>query len=179
MGKTLQGTIKYLLDNNYLFIEREKIGDLSNLDDKDVVILTSSDNERPFSNLDRILNGYDKYVKIKNTDTVFFLDSITDSVERSAVRIFDSISRTGAEVVTLSKEKITYHASSEDLMLMLNLMNPKYYMPVIGEYRHQVANAETAKKMGLNDDNIILMLLIIILYYSLKNHTHVMHSSRL
>ena len=71
MGKTLQGTIKYLLDNNYLFIEREKIGDLSNLDDKDVVILTSSDNERPFSNLDRILNGYDKYVKIKNTDTVF------------------------------------------------------------------------------------------------------------
>lgn len=106
MGKTLQGTIKYLLDNNYLFIEREKIGDLSNLDDKDVVILTSSDNERPFSNLDRILNGYDKYVKIKNTDTVFFLDSITDSVERSAVRIFDSISRTGAEVVTLSKEKL-------------------------------------------------------------------------
>lgn len=156
MGKTLQGTIKYLLDNNYLFIEREKIGDLSNLDDKDVVILTSSDNERPFSNLDRILNGYDKYVKIKNTDTVFFLDSITDSVERSAVRIFDSISKTGAEVVTLSKEKITYHASSEDLMLMLDLISPEYYFPVMGEYRHQVANANVAGKIGIPKEKILL-----------------------
>ena len=156
MGKTLQGTIKYLLDNNYLFIDREKIGDLSNLDDRDSIILTSSDNERPFSNLDRILNGYDKYVKIKSTDTIFFLDSITDSVERIAVKIFDNISRTGAEIVTLSKENITYHASSEDLMLMLDLINPEYYFPVMGEYRHQVANANIANKIGLPKEKILL-----------------------
>ena len=139
-----------------LGIEREKIGDLSNLDDKDVVILTSSDNERPFSNLDRILNGYDKYVKIKNTDTVFFLDSITDATEKAAVRICDSIARCGAEVVTLSKNNITYHASSEDLMLMLDLINPKYYFPVMGEYRFQVANANIASLIGIPKENILL-----------------------
>lgn len=158
MGKTLQSTIKYLLDNKYLFINREQIGDLSNLDDRDAVILTSTDNERPFSNLERIINGYDKYVKIKPTDTVFFLDSITDSVEKNAVRIMDEISRKGAEVVTLSKNNISYHASSEDLMLMLDLINPKYYFPIMGEYRHQVANADVAYKIGIPKENILLKL---------------------
>lgn len=158
MGKTLQSTVKYLLDNKYLFINREQIGDLSNLDDRDSVILTSSDNERPFSNLERIVNGYDKYIKIKSTDTVFFLDSITDSVEKNAVRIMDEISRKGAEVVTLSKNNISYHASSEDLMLMLDLINPKYYFPIMGEYRHQVANADIAHKLGIPKENILLKL---------------------
>lgn len=158
MGKALQSTVKYLLDNKYLFINREQIGDLSNLDDRDAVILTSTDNERPFSNLERIINGYDKYVKIKPTDTVFFLDSITDSVEKNAVRIMDNISRKGAEVVTLSKNNISYHASSEDLMLMLDLINPKYYFPIMGEYRHQVANADIASKIGIPKENILLKL---------------------
>lgn len=158
MGKSLQSTVKYLLDNKYLFINRDQIGDLSNLDDRDAVILTSTDNERPFSNLERIINGYDKYVKIKSTDTVFFLDSITDSVEKNAVRIMDEISRKGAEVVTLSKNNISYHASSEDLMLMLDLINPKYYFPIMGEYRHQVANADVAYKIGIPKENILLKL---------------------
>ncbi len=158
MGKNLQSTVKYLLDNNYLYIDREQIGDLSNLDDRDSVILTSSDNERPFSNLDRIINGYDKYIKIKANDTVFFMDSITDSVEKNAVRIMDNISRIGAEVITLPKTSVGYHASSEDLMLMLDLINPKYYFPITGEYRHQVANADVASKLGMPKENILLKL---------------------
>ena len=158
MGKNLQFTVKYLLDNNYLFIDKEKIGDLSNLDDKDAIILTSSDNERPFSNLERIINDYDRYIKIKPTDTFFFLDSISDFVEKAAVRIFDSISKKGAEIVTLSKNNISYHASSEDLMLMLDLIKPKYYFPIMGEYRFQVANADVASKIGIPKENILLKL---------------------
>lgn len=158
MGKTLQNTIRYLLDNKYLNIDREQIGDLSNLDDRDAVILTSSDNERPFSNLERIINGYDKYIKIKQTDTVFFLDTLTDSVEKISVKIMDEISRIGAEVITLPRNSLTYHASSEDLMLMLDLINPKYYFPVTGEYRHQVMNAEVATKIGMPKENILLKL---------------------
>lgn len=158
MGKNLQGTIKYLLDNKYLTIDKDQIGDLSNIDDNDSVILTSSDNERPFSNLDKILNGYDKYIKVKPTDTFFFLDTIGDSVERKAVEVFDSISRIGAEVVTLSRNNLNYHASSEDLMLMIDLMNPKYYFPISGEYRYLVANADVAEKVGIPKENILLKL---------------------
>ena len=158
MGKQLQYTIKYLIDNKYINANKEQIGSFADLDERDIVVLTSSDNERPFTNLERILNGYDKYIKIKNTDTVFFLDSITDSVEKIAVRIMDNISRIGAEVITLPNNSVTYHASSEDLMLMLDLINPKYYFPVIGEYRHQVMNADVASKIGIPKENILLKL---------------------
>ena len=64
----------------------------------------------------------------------------------------------GASVVTLPKSSISYHASREDLMLMLDLINPKYYFPIMGEYRHQVANADIAYKLGIPKENIILKL---------------------
>ena len=158
MGKQLQYTIKYLIDNKYINANKEQIGSFADLDERDIVVLTSSDNERPFSNLERIVEGYDRYIKLKNTDTVFFLDSITDSVEKNAVKIMDNISRIGAEVITLPNNSVTYHASSEDLMLMLDLINPKYYFPVIGEYRHQVMNADVASKIGIPKENILLKL---------------------
>ena len=63
----------------------------------------------------------------------------------------------GANAVSLSSKKhLLHHASSEDLMLMINLMNPKYYFPVKGEYRNQYANAEIAEELGISKDNIIL-----------------------
>ena len=158
MGKQLQYTIKYLIDNKYINANKEQIGSFADLDERDIIVLTSSDNERPFSNLERIVEGYDRYIKLKNTDTVFFLDSITDSVEKNAVKIMDNISRIGAEVITLPNNSVTYHASSEDLMLMLDLINPKYYFPVIGEYRHQVMNADVASKIGIPKENILLKL---------------------
>ena len=59
--------------------------------------------------------------------------------------------------ITLSsKTHLLNHASQEDLMLMINLMNPKYYFPVIGEYRHQVENANIAHSLGMNKENILL-----------------------
>ena len=63
----------------------------------------------------------------------------------------------GANAISLSSKKhLLHHASSEDLMLMINLMNPKYYFPVKGEYRNQYANAEIAEELGIPPENIIL-----------------------
>ena len=63
-------------------------------------------------------------------------------MERTLANISDLIARTGADIITLSpKSYLLHHASSEDLMLMLYLINPKYYMPVIGDYRYMIANA--------------------------------------
>ena len=157
MGHKLQNIINNMLDNGYVKFDRERIGDLSNINDKDVVILISNERERPFMNLNRIINGYDKYVSIKSTDTVFFMEPITDYNEKLAIKIVDDISKLGANVITLSKkDNLLHHASSEDIMLMLDLMNPKYYIPVIGEYRHMVANANNAMHVGIPKENIIL-----------------------
>jgi ribonuclease J len=71
----------------------------------------------------------------------------------------DEIAMLGADAVSLSSKKhLLHHASGEDLMLMINLMNPKYYFPVKGEYRNQYANAEIAESLGIPKENIILKL---------------------
>ena len=71
MGKGLQDMINKAIDMNYLMIDKDRIGDLSNLNDKGVVVLISDEKEKPFANLDRILKGFDKYIKLKETDTIF------------------------------------------------------------------------------------------------------------
>lgn len=159
MGKKLQNLVNYVLDEGYVTFNKDQIGNLTNIDDNDSVILISNENEKPFMNLERIVNGYDKYVKINENDTVFYLEPVQVGMEKKAVKLADDISKIGANVIMLSnKDHLLNHASQEDLMLMINLMNPKYYFPVIGEYRHMIENANIALSMGINKENIVLKL---------------------
>lgn len=157
MGHKLQSIINDMINNGYVNFDKDRIGDLSNINDKDAVILISNEREKPFTNLNRIINGYDKFVKIKDTDTVLFLEPVNDYNEKLAIKVIDDISKVGASVITMSKkDHLLHHASSEDIMLMLDLMNPKYYVPVEGEYRHMVANANAASHIGIPKENILL-----------------------
>lgn len=159
MGKGLQDMINKAIDMNYLMIDKDRIGDLSNLNDKGVVVLISDEKEKPFANLDCILKGFDKYIKLKETDTIFITEPCYDGIEKRYAVILDDIARNNLNVVSLSNKKhLLHHASREDLMLMINLMNPKYYFPVKGEYRHQYMNAEVAEELGIPKENIILKL---------------------
>ena len=157
MGKTLQNIVNNALELKYLKFDKNRIGDLSNINDKDVIILVSNEREKTLANINRMINGYDKYIKIKETDTIVFGEPISDNIERSAVKAADAIAKIGANVIMFSpKDVLLHHASSEDLMLMINLMNPKYYFPVKGEYRFQVANANVATEVGIKPENILL-----------------------
>ena len=157
MGKSLQDMIYKAIDDGYLNINKNKIGTLNNIEDKNAVVLISDEREKPFANLERIIKGYDKYIKIKDTDTIFITEPSYPGIEKRMAVIMDEIAMLGANAVSLSSKKhLLHHASQEDLMLMINLMNPKYYFPVKGEYRNQYANAEIAESLGIPRDNIIL-----------------------
>lgn len=157
MGKSLQENINRALDMGYLTFDKSRIGTLSDLDNKDVIVFISDEKEKPFANLERVIKGYDKYIKIKDTDTIFITEPSYAGIEKRMALIMDEIAMLGANAISLSSKKhLLHHASSEDLMLMINLMNPKYYFPVKGEYRHQYANAEIAESLGILKENIIL-----------------------
>ena len=154
MGKRLQNIVNYSLDNGYLHIDRKFIGDLSNLNDKNAIILNTNEREKPYANMIRIINGYDKFIKIEPTDTVFLATPIYEGREKTFYKMLDDIAKIGADSVILSPKKyLSYHASSEDLMMMLELMQPKYYFPIKGEYRNQVANANLAEMVGIPQEN--------------------------
>ena len=73
------------------------------------------------------------------------------------VKIENDLAMNGCNIVSIPKDKtILHHASQEDLMLMIKLINPKYYMPVKGEYRYMVNNANLASRLGIPNENIIL-----------------------
>ena len=159
MGKSLQDLINQAIKDNYLRIDPNKIGDLTNLNDKEVIILISDDKEKPYNNLERIIKGFDKYIKLKEDDTVFITEPPAPGIEKATALIMDEIAKLNADAICLSsKHHLLHHASREDLMLMINLMNPKYYFPVKGEYRLQYANAEVAEELGIPKENIILKL---------------------
>lgn len=159
MGKKLENIIYKAIDMGYFHFDKSRILNIHHVNDEGIVVLISDEREKPFSNMTRIINGYDKFIKLSNKDTVVFASPIYEGMEKSATKVFDDIAKKDSNLVILSSKKyLGHHASSEDLMMMINLMNPKYYFPVIGEYRHQVANAKLAERMEINKQNILLKL---------------------
>ena len=159
MGKRLESVILKAIDMKYIDFDKKRICPINHVKDSKIVVIISDEREKPFSNLKRIVRGYDKFITVNSDDTVIFASPIDDGMERTATKLLDGLAKIGANVVQLSKKKyLSHHASSEDLMLMIDLMQPKYYMPVIGEYRHQVANRNVAKEVGMDDDHILLRL---------------------
>lgn len=159
MGRKLQRLVNYAKEFNYLHYDENMIGDLSNINDKDVVILTADDKEKSFASLEKIISRYDKYITLKEGDTVFIAEPIYPGNEKKVAKIMDDLSRLDVNVVTLPfKNHVLHHPSSEDLMQMINLMNPKYYFPIKGEYRYQYMNAAVAEQAGLDKDKVLLKL---------------------
>ena len=158
LGKKLESSLIKAINNGYINFDKNRIGNIHHLD-KNSIVIVSDEREKPFSNIKRIVRGYDKFITLNEDDTVVFASPVYDGMEKSATILFDEIAKKGCDLITMSgKNFYSLHASSEDLMLMLNLMQPKYYFPVNGEYRHQVANSEVAKLMGMKEENIILNL---------------------
>lgn len=159
MGKELQETITSAIDEGYLSINKDKIGTLADLEGKNTLVLISDNKEKPLGNLERIIKGFDKFIEIKETDTIFITEPSYPGIEKRLALIMDEIAMLGADAVSLSSKKhLLHHASREDLMLMINLMNPKYYFPVKGEYSQQYQNGEIAEELGIPKENIILKL---------------------
>lgn len=157
MGKKLQFILKIGREEGYLSYNDDIIGDLSNVNDKDAIILVSDDRENQYGSISKILSGYDKFTKLKPTDTVVFSEPKYDSTEKLLVKIQNDLAEAGCKIINLPKDKtLLQHASSEDLLLMLKLLNPKYYIPVRGEYRYMVNNANIVNSIGFPSENIIL-----------------------
>lgn len=157
MGKQLQNLIDMAMKEKYLEVQEGLLGDLSNIDDKDAIILMADSKQNPYACISKVLSGYDKFIHLKETDTIVFAEPRYDENEKLLVKIENDLAMHGCEIVSIPKGKtILHHASKEDLMLMIKLLNPKYYMPVKGEYRYMVNNADLASSLGIPDSNILL-----------------------
>jgi ribonuclease J len=157
MGKKMQSVINFCKKEGYLEIDDDILGDLSNVEDQNSILLLCDDRQTPYASINKIISGYDKFIKLRPNDTVVFAEARYDSNEKALVKVENDLAMNGCKIVSLPKDKnILLHASSEDLMLMIKLLNPKFYIPVKGEYRYMVGNANLASDLGYPKENIIL-----------------------
>lgn len=158
IGKRLQDIILNSIELKYMKFDVNRIKTISHVNDKNIIVFIADDREKPFSNFLRIIKGYDKFIKLNKKDTVLFMSPVFPGMEKSSSKLLDGIAKIGCNLIDLSSKYLSHHASSEDLMLMINLLNPKYYIPVNGEYRHEVANKKAAIIAGMNEENILCKL---------------------
>lgn len=157
MGKKMQNIVHFAKKEGYLTFQDDILGDLSNIEDKDAILLVSEDRETPYGSISKIINGYDKFIKLKATDSVVFALPRYDSSEKILVKVENELATIGCNIISLPKNRnFLLHASSEDLMIMIDLLQPKYFIPVKSEYRYMVGAANLASELSIPADHILL-----------------------
>ena len=142
----------YLKVNDKALIEANE---LQNYKDNQICIISTGSQGESMAALSRMANGTHKYVKISTNDTIVFSSSPIPGNEKAIYTIINDLSRLGANVI-FEGLHVSGHACEEDLKLIYSLTKPKYAIPLHGEYRHLVANANIAKELGIPDKNIIV-----------------------
>ncbi|MFZ3123339.1 MAG: ribonuclease J [Thermodesulfovibrionales bacterium] len=161
-GRSIVSNAQIALDLGYLQIPREtwlRLEDLKKLEDREVVIITTGSQGEPMSVLSRIATDEHKNIKAKHGDTVILSAKMIPGNERSIGRIINHLFKRGANVIyeKVSEIHVSGHASKEELKLMLNLVKPKYFIPIHGEYRHLVYHSRLAEKVGIPRENVFIL----------------------
>ena len=125
---------------------------------KQIIITTWSQWEE-YSALTRMSEWKHNSIEIVGGDTVVFSSSVVPGNERSVVSVINKLIKLGANVITKNDAEVHtgWHAFQEEQKIMLNLVKPKYFMPVYGDLYFRDAHRKTAISTGFNDDNILLI----------------------
>lgn len=146
----------YIKAPENIFIDIDMINNYT--DDRLVIITTGSQGET-MSALTRMAAGEHRKVEITPNDLIIISATPIPGNEKLVSKVIDDLMKIGAEVVYSALEDIhvSGHACQEEQKLIISLVKPKYFIPVHGEYRHLIAHSETAKKLGIPQENIFIM----------------------
>ncbi|WP_425291871.1 ribonuclease J [Caldanaerovirga acetigignens] len=161
VGRSMVNTVNIALSLGYLSIPKNlmmELDDISKLSKEKVVIITTGSQGEPMSALTRMAMSEHKKVEIIPGDTVLIAATPIPGNEKLVARTIDHLFKQGAEVIyeAISGVHVSGHASQEELKLMLNLVKPRYFVPVHGEYRHLIHHANLAKEVGIPEKNIFI-----------------------
>ncbi|HQY96810.1 MAG TPA: ribonuclease J [Phycicoccus sp.] len=145
----------YLRVPDGILVDFKKLGDLP--DDKIVLICTGSQGE-PMAALSRMANR-DHPIDVGEGDTVLLASSLIPGNENAVYRVINGLMRLGADVVHKGNARVhvSGHASAGELLYCYNIVEPRNVMPVHGEWRHLVANAELAIATGVPRDRVVVV----------------------
>lgn len=160
-GKSILKTIRVSSELGYLKIPEETLIPITKIDDfllEKIVILATGSQGEPLSALNRMALGEHKKVNIMKGDMVIISASPIPGNERAVSNTINRLIKQGADVFyeSIAGVHVSGHAAREEIKIMINLTNPKYFIPIHGENKHKVQNSQIAKSMGISEDNIVI-----------------------
>jgi ribonuclease J len=162
LGRSMVRNVELAKTLGYLKVEDKMIvpvEDIGKVPDNQLVIMTTGSQGEPFSGLVMMSRGEHKQISLGDKDAVFLLASVIPGNEKLVNNTINRLFAIGCEVVYES-DKLTHvsgHASAEELKIMLNLVRPRYFVPIHGEYRHLARHSQLAQDVGISARNIFVM----------------------
>jgi len=162
LGRNMSDIVRMALDMGYLKAPEGILGrldELKNTPHERTVFMTTGSQGEPTSALVRIANRDHRQVHIIPGDTVAISATPVPGNEAVIARTIDSLFKQGAEVLYsgIARVHVHGHASQEELKLLMNVVKPKYFMPIHGEYRHLCIHRKLAESVGIPRENIFVM----------------------
>ena len=144
----------YYSVNNSNFISDEEF----NNDMTNIVVIISGIGKKVYEHMHKIANGESSTFDLKEQDTVILATPAIPGTEKIATKMENDLYKEVDKVVRIGRKEVySMHASIEDIKMMLNLMKPKYFIPVKGEYRHLISNANIATNLGYKPNEIVIL----------------------
>jgi ribonuclease J len=162
IGRSMNDIVRMTLELGYLKAPEgilARIDELKNTPHNKVVFVTTGSQGEPTSALVRIANQDHRHVHILRGDTVVLSATPVPGNEALINRTVDSLFRQGAQVLydKVAQVHVHGHGGQEELKLLLNLVKPRFFMPIHGEFRHLSFHAKLAQSVGIPEKNIFLL----------------------
>jgi ribonuclease J len=161
-GRSMLKVLDIAIDLGYIKMPKDvlvDIGQIKDIPDKKLVIITTGSQGEPMSALTRMASGDHRQVAIKKGDTIILSSSPIPGNEKTVSNTVNSLLEKDANVIysDIADIHVSGHGCSEELKLMLRLVNPKYFMPVHGEYRHLHEHSRIAHSLGHAEKDIFVL----------------------
>ena len=150
---SIASELGYLTLPENILIEGEM---LHSYPDEQTVIITTGSQGESMAALSRMANGTHRKISIQPNDTIIFSSSPIPGNEKSVTGVINELMRKGADVI-FQDVHVSGHACREDIKLIYTLVNPKYCVPVHGEYKHLIAQGKIAEELGYTKDEIFIL----------------------
>lgn len=161
LGQAIEASINTARNMNYLQIEDSNlisIDELKNYPQNEVCILSSGDQGEPIEAMKNIAEKKIDGIQIESGDTIMIAATPSPNMEVMLFQTLNLLVKLGANVVTASKRlHAASHATKEELKMMLNMLMPKHFIPVQGEFRNLRKHAEIAAETGVVAENIHIL----------------------
>ncbi|MEA2007102.1 MAG: ribonuclease J [Patescibacteria group bacterium] len=160
-GYSMRNNVEIARELGYINAKRSTFIDIKNVNDypdNKIAILCTGAQGEGNAVLMRIVNGEHRFVQVHKGDTVVFSSSVIPGNERSVQSLKDTLYKKGAEVIHYKMMDIHSggHARQEDLKMMINLVRPKYLIPMHGTYFMRKIHGKLGESVGLKEENVLI-----------------------